>query len=275
MDHSFDVEVAKQVGVNAAILYRNIQFWCAKNKANDMHFHDGYYWTYNSKKAFAELFPYFTERQVEYALNKLIEAGYIKTGNYNKSPFDKTLWYTDCYLVDSQKLLNQGTESVEAIPYNKQQIINNESVVVSKDTTTSNRSDIIFNFGKGSLKKKNLYEQYLDLINDKTDNNKTRELFREWLNVLLEKYKDKGKTLYVNVFRSKLSMIDKFDVEDWDDIIEYNIRNGYEGFYPINTHNNSVQSFDKTKSIKISDEDREELKRIADERERNGQIGYY
>lgn len=94
LEHHFNVEIAKELGVHAAIIYNNIDFWCAKNAANNRHFHDGYYWTYNSKRAFAELFPYMTQRQIEYALKKLIDAGYIIKGNYNSSPYDKTCWYT-------------------------------------------------------------------------------------------------------------------------------------------------------------------------------------
>ena len=32
--HSFDPEIAKKVGVNAAVIYQNIIFWTEKNAAN-------------------------------------------------------------------------------------------------------------------------------------------------------------------------------------------------------------------------------------------------
>ena len=70
MEHSFDIDIAVKVGVNAAVIYNNILHWVKKNAANRENFHDGYYWTYNSKKAFAELFPYMTDRQVRTALEK-------------------------------------------------------------------------------------------------------------------------------------------------------------------------------------------------------------
>lgn len=94
MEHSFDIDIAVKVGVHGAILYNNIKHWIAKNAANQQHFHDGRYWTYNSKKAFATLFPYLTERQIKTALDKLREEGLIAVGNYNTNPYDKTLWYT-------------------------------------------------------------------------------------------------------------------------------------------------------------------------------------
>ena len=93
MDHSFNIEVAKELGIAPAVILNNMDWWIEKNKANEKHFHDGYYWTYNSRKAYVLQFPYLTERQIEYALKKLIDEGYIITGNYNKASFDRTLWY--------------------------------------------------------------------------------------------------------------------------------------------------------------------------------------
>lgn len=94
MYHQFDVEVAKEVGVAPAIILNHLYWWIEKNRANERHFYDGRYWTYNSRKAFATQFSYLNEAQVRYALNRLEEGGYIETGNYNKSSYDRTLWYT-------------------------------------------------------------------------------------------------------------------------------------------------------------------------------------
>jgi hypothetical protein len=44
----FDVEVAKTVGVEEALLLQHLEYWVYKNAANGKHFHDGAYWTYNS-----------------------------------------------------------------------------------------------------------------------------------------------------------------------------------------------------------------------------------
>jgi hypothetical protein len=139
MEHSFDIEIAKRYGIQPAILLKNIYFWIEKNRANDKNFYDGYYWTYNSKKAFADLFPYMTARQIEYALQKLIEDDLIITGNYNKVAYDRTLWYAitkkgysilqNCEM-DNTKSGNGIPENVKPIPnkntVNKQQIENKD-----------------------------------------------------------------------------------------------------------------------------------------------------
>lgn len=94
MQHSFDTKIATEYGMAEAILLNNFAFWLTKKKANNQDCHGGYYWTYNSVKAFAELFPYLTANQVRRALEKLKKEGLLLAGNYNSNTYDRTLWYT-------------------------------------------------------------------------------------------------------------------------------------------------------------------------------------
>ena len=147
MQHSFDVDIAQEYGVLEAVLLNNLWFWIQKNKANDTNFFDGDYWTYNSTKAFTELFPYATQRQIQNALKKLKDKGIIKTGNYNKSAYDRTLWYAftqkgkcimqKCKMEDAEKGNGIG-ENVKPIPdsnpddkpNSKPDIINNSDLEI-------------------------------------------------------------------------------------------------------------------------------------------------
>lgn len=45
-------------------------------------------------KAFASYFPELTEKQVRTALEKLIQANLIESANFNKTGYDRTLWYS-------------------------------------------------------------------------------------------------------------------------------------------------------------------------------------
>lgn len=101
MQHSFDIEIATKYGIAEAVILNNITFWIARNQANEEHYHDGRYWTFNSIKAFSKLFPYLSEKQIRHALNHLIKEDVLITGNYNKKPYDRTLWYafSDRYLA--------------------------------------------------------------------------------------------------------------------------------------------------------------------------------
>lgn len=93
MTYTFDTDIAQRFGINEAILIQNLVFWIRKNEANDKHFHDGRYWTYNSAEAFAQLFPFWTVNQVRRLLARLVEIGVLVKGNYNASQYDRTMWY--------------------------------------------------------------------------------------------------------------------------------------------------------------------------------------
>jgi hypothetical protein len=99
MRHSFDPDIAATVGVNAAVIYQNIVYWTEKNAANDKHFYDGRYWTYNSIAAFKQLFPYLSESQIRTALGKLEDVGLIVSGIFNKMGADRTKWYSPSCLI--------------------------------------------------------------------------------------------------------------------------------------------------------------------------------
>lgn len=114
MQHSFDVDIAKEYGILEAILLNHMWFWIKKNEANETNYYDDNYWTYNSTRAFTELFPYVSQRQIQNALNHLKEEEIILTGNYNKSAYDRTLWYAfskkgkcimqKCKMEDAEKV---------------------------------------------------------------------------------------------------------------------------------------------------------------------------
>lgn len=108
MEHHFDIDVACEVGIAPAVIYYNISWWCNHNRTNGVHCYDGLYWTFNSVKAYKELFPYMSDKQIRCALKTLEDKGYIKTGNYNKAAFDHTTWYAD---LRETRFATQGTSN--------------------------------------------------------------------------------------------------------------------------------------------------------------------
>ena len=92
--HSFYVHEAEKYGVEKAVILYHLRFWLEKNKANGKNLHDGYYWTYNSAKAFAVLFSYYTASKVNRLLKQMENDGLIVSGNYNKAGYDRTKWYS-------------------------------------------------------------------------------------------------------------------------------------------------------------------------------------
>lgn len=93
MQHHFNTEIAKKYDIITAILLDNLFYWIEKNRANNKHFINGRYWTYNSKNAMSEMFSYLTPRQIDYATKKMKDNGLILIENHNKNKVDRTLWY--------------------------------------------------------------------------------------------------------------------------------------------------------------------------------------
>ena len=131
--HSFDPKIAAKVGVNAAVIYQNLLFWVEKNQANNKHFHEGRYWTYNSMRAFEELFSYLSQKQIRTALEKLIECDLILVGNFNKVGYDRTKWYCPTGQMELPKKANGNAQKGEPIPDSKPDS--------KQDTNTSSKDD--------------------------------------------------------------------------------------------------------------------------------------
>lgn len=103
--HSYNVSVAADVGINAAVVFYNICFWVEENTANERNFINGEYWTYNTINAFKTLFPEMSYEQVRNALRKLENAKYIKSAFLNEDTRDRTKWYT---VVDKNKWITSN-----------------------------------------------------------------------------------------------------------------------------------------------------------------------
>lgn len=144
--HSFEPEVAKLVGVNAAVIYQNMIWWCEKNFANNRNVHDGYCWTYNSRRAWADLFDYLSEAQIRTALDKLLSTGLVVKGDYNQNRYDRTSWYSPVVTAewiaksigendpsDWSKITNGLVGNVQPIPDSKPVIKPDELNCASSD----------------------------------------------------------------------------------------------------------------------------------------------
>lgn len=92
--HSFDITNACKYSVEESILIHNFQLWCNYNARLGKNFHDGRTWTYQSLEEIAAHFPYWTKDQVRRYVEKLTAKDILIKGNYNKSVYDKTIWYS-------------------------------------------------------------------------------------------------------------------------------------------------------------------------------------
>lgn len=92
--HSFNTKVAKKYGVSEAVVLWNISYWQDRNRANEINFFDDRYWTFNSVKAYSDIFEYLSTKQISRILLKLEKEKAIVSGNYNEFGYDRTKWYS-------------------------------------------------------------------------------------------------------------------------------------------------------------------------------------
>ena len=223
MIHVFDTDVAQKYGVNAAIILQNIGYWIKQNEANETNFYDGRYWTFNSKRAYGELFPYMSKRQIETAFQKLIEDGVIVTGNYNKLAYDRTLWYA---LTQKGKSILHFGEMENSKPGNGKPQNGEPIPDINPDVTPDVTS------GKKKERKNNSFDS---IIAAYTADAEITELLQEWLKVR----KAKRAAMTDRAIQMNIDKLDKLAHESRMSVVEYLkevICRGWAAFYAINDY---------------------------------------
>lgn len=155
-EHSFDIELAMRVGVNASIIFKNLEFWITKNKANGSNFIDGHHWTYNSNAAFLELFPYMGKKAIENALNKLKDADLITwERNFNpENKHDSTRYFRLIQKANSETSQKVTSEDP------KGDLVNRTDINTDINTDIKNKQkNFTFSLSKAT-QYKNLSEEY-------------------------------------------------------------------------------------------------------------------
>ena len=137
MTYHFDGDVAEKFGTDCATFISHMQYWIAKNAANERHFYEGRYWTYNSLSALERLFPFWTRRQIERIIRDLKKAGVLLTGHYSKNSYDRTTFYA----IDESRLpIHQTVKSISPngemdLPDNGNDISPNGEIIKEQNNT--------------------------------------------------------------------------------------------------------------------------------------------
>lgn len=158
MIYTIDAEVAREYGVNEAIMIASLKFWIAKNRANGTNYFEGRYWTYNSIKAFIELFPFWSTQNIKTILKHLKEKGVIISGNFNKNKYDQTLWYA---FVDEEKWIGEN-KKFEKLELTNRKCGTNQPIpdIIPDILPDIKENNIINNITKEKEKKDDLSEQH-------------------------------------------------------------------------------------------------------------------
>lgn len=259
MEHYFNTDIAKDCGIEEAILLHNFHFWLSKNAANEKHFHDGLYWFYNSKKAFVDLFPYMNETKIFRSIKNLEERGFVVKGNYNTDKWDRTKWYaitkfgltylqTKGYSTSVFDALFQN-DTIDSGKMNDGALQSEQSILTNNTYTNTDskqeKEDTII-----SSKKK--YSLDLTIVAQEM-----RDVVETWLAYKKEKGK-MYKPIGFKNFYKKLCELSGNNPQIAMTIIEQSMANNYEGIFPLrNNNNNNNYGRPKTNSDRFIDSVRE------------------
>ncbi len=199
--HHFDTNIAEDVGVNAAILYQNISFWIDKNQANEKHYEEGRYWTYNSVAAFKRLFPYLGEKAIRGALKKLIDNDYLIAGTFNKISYDRTRWYA------------LGTRMVTDLPKRANGFVERANGDAPKGEPIPDIKPDIKPF------------KAEDVPIPETIN---QSAWNEWLISL----RNRGKQVHPDAIHKTIELMARYDFPKQQEMVDNAIRSGWAGLHP-------------------------------------------
>ncbi len=81
-------------GIDEALVLQQVHYWVVTNQRADRNAQGGYYWTYNTFKAWADQFSnLWSESTLKRIFARLEKAGFLVSGRFNKSNIDRTKWY--------------------------------------------------------------------------------------------------------------------------------------------------------------------------------------
>src|SRR6478672_8064412 len=107
-NHSFDPQLAKEYGLEEAVMIHGFQWWIGTNRANERNQADGRTWSYNSYQALAEMFPYWTASQTRRVVEALVRKGVLLKGQRSLKGGDARNWYA---FADEARFLDPSAGS--------------------------------------------------------------------------------------------------------------------------------------------------------------------
>ena len=238
MYHFFDVELAQKYGCNEAIILTNILYWLQKNYENNKHIYDGRVWTYNSRKAFSGLFPYWSDKQIYRILQSLVEQGAVQTGNYNEDKRDRTLWYSVNDDLMGRCILPNGTTHC---PKTDSPLSQNGQCILLYDTDnkqqieTTNRNilpPIIPLKGESPQKPKADFKKLADDFVATIEEDDWRELIAYWLDYKIDIKKPLKCQKSLSMFANRLKRESGGDIERARAFIDRAVSQGWQDIHP-------------------------------------------
>lgn len=109
--YSFSTDDAVSYGVDSAILLHNIRYWLDHARANEQMINDGYHWMFMTAAKMQSIMPFWSANKIQKMLKSLTNEGVLIVGEYNKSSWNRTNWYTMPEFKHSANRLNAPSEN--------------------------------------------------------------------------------------------------------------------------------------------------------------------
>ena len=238
-DLCFSSEAAQKYGVDEAVMLHHLAFWVFRNKLNNVNLIDGQTWTWNSARAYSEIFPFWSKDQIRRILMSLEKKGAVISAIHNRAGWDRTKWYTVSEVVQKfyefEKVQNASGETTKckvkkrkmdvAKPRHQYQILTSDKTQI----LTSDEKEIVFPF----------------------EGDEFAEAWKVWLDERKIKKKAKYTQRGEQAQLFKLKKISGDNEKIAIEIIQEAITEGWAGMHPLKNdkRNKTTQEFDKSKLL--------------------------
>src|SRR5882762_335751 len=94
INYIFNQDAANKYGLKESIFIKHLEYSISHHKKKNTHFYEGRYWAYNSISSLESIYTFWTPRIIKGIIKSLKDQNVIITGNFNKSKYDRTTWFS-------------------------------------------------------------------------------------------------------------------------------------------------------------------------------------
>jgi len=216
--------LAKLVGLNEAIILQQLHYWLQRNPK----VRDGRRWIYNSIPDWQRQFPFWGVDTVKRTIAKLVTSKLVIKGDYNKSSFDKTSWYSLDYSILNLLIAAAPSMSANCTDGQMQDAPMDEGSMHRPIPETS--TETISTKIKKVSKKEAALPAFDELIAGYTSNPKLKEAIREFIRMRVSMKKVPTNRALEIIFEkldkmapndeAKTEIVNRSIVNNWGDVFE-------------------------------------------------------
>ena len=136
-------DLACEIGLNESIILLQFEFW----QSISDHYHEDKYWFYNSMHEIRETFRFWSVETIKRTVASIVKRRFVFTGNFNKSKFDKTTWYS----LNFEELAKLKSIRIDGLTDSVNLTSSKENVMISDSVNLTSSVGSICPDGKGQF----------------------------------------------------------------------------------------------------------------------------